>query len=146
MARVSQRLWRAPGRRAKRRAWGFTVQVDGKQKRVYKAEWTKDDAQNALAAFLLKVEPPTPTCGMTLAGASERYLATKARKRTLKKDERILKHLKSAFGAGTPLADLTASRISEYKATRLATKLGKPESERLLTAAAVNRPLALLRH
>ncbi len=26
------------------------------------------------------------------------------------------------------------------------TKLGKPEAERLLTAAAVNRPLALLRH
>ena len=81
-----------------------------------------------------------------LAEATERYLAAKARKRTLKKDERILKHLKSALGAETALADLTASRISEYKATRLATKRGKPEAERLLTAAAVNRPLALLRH
>jgi integrase len=149
MAEVNQRAWKVPGQRAKRKAWGFTVQVDGKQKRVYKSEWTKDDAEKALAAFVLEVEPPEPakpTSGMTLAQAAERYLATKARKRTLKKDERILKHLKSAFGADTPLADLTASRISEYKATRLATKLGKPESERLLTAAAVNRPLALLRH
>ncbi len=44
----------------------------------------------------------------------------------------------------------TASRISEYKAKRLATtrKIGQGESavERRLTAAAVNRPLALLRH
>ena len=54
MARVNQRLWRAPGLRAKRKAWGFTVQVDGKQKRVYKAEWTKDEAQKALAALLLR--------------------------------------------------------------------------------------------
>jgi hypothetical protein len=48
------------------------------------------------------------------------------------------------------LAEITASRISEYKAKRLAAvrKIGKGESamERRLTAAAVNRPLALLRH
>jgi len=49
MAKVSQRLWKIPGQRAKRKAWGFTVQVDGKQKRIYKAEWTRDDAQKALA-------------------------------------------------------------------------------------------------
>ncbi|OLC74583.1 MAG: hypothetical protein AUH78_10915 [Gemmatimonadetes bacterium 13_1_40CM_4_69_8] len=120
--------------------------MDGKQKRVYKAEWTKDDAEQALAAFLLKVEQPKPRHGMTLAEAAERYLATKVRKRTLKKDERFLKHLKSAFGVDTPLEDLTASRISEYKAKGLASKVGKPGAERLLTAAAVNRPLALLRH
>jgi hypothetical protein len=130
----------------KHKAWGFTVQVDGKQKRVYKAEWTKDGAQKALAALLLKVEQPKPTSGMTLAEATERYLATKTRKRTLKKDERTLQHLESAFGVDTPIDDLTASRISEYKAKRLATKVGKPGAERLLTAAAVNRPLALLRH
>src|SRR5438094_42033 len=39
MAKVNQRLWRVPGLRTKRKAWGFTAQVDGKQKRVYKAEW-----------------------------------------------------------------------------------------------------------
>jgi integrase len=146
MAKVNQRPWRAPGQRARRKAWGFTAQVDGKQKRVYRSEWTKEDAEQALAALLMKVEPPRPKRGMALAEASERYLATKARKRTLKKDERILKHLKSAFGADTALEDLTASRISQYKASRMATKVGSPGAERLLTAAAVNRPLALLRH
>ena len=35
MAEVNQRTWRVPGQRTKRRAWGFTVQADGKQKRVY---------------------------------------------------------------------------------------------------------------
>jgi integrase len=94
----------------------------------------------------MKVEQPRPTRGMTLAEATERYLATKARKRTLMKDERILKHLNSVFGADTALEDLTASEISEYKARRLATKVGSPGTERALTAAAVNRPLALLRH
>jgi integrase len=146
MAKVNQRPWRVPGQRAKRRAWGYTVQVDGKQKRVYRSEWTKDDAEQALAAFLMKAEPPKATAGVTLAEAAERYLATRARKRTLKKDERILKHLQSAFGAATALEDLTASRISQYKASRMASKIGSPGTERLLTAAAVNRPLALLRH
>jgi integrase len=123
--------------------------VDGKQKRIYRSEWTKDDAEKALAALLLEVAPPgtvEPTSRMTLAEAAERYLGTKARKRTLKMDERALRHLKSAFGADTALEDLTASGISEYKAKRLATKIGNPGAERLLTAAAVNRPLALLRH
>jgi len=83
---------------------------------------------------------------LTLTEAAERYLASKARKRSLRNDERILNHLLSAFGTHIPLADLTASRISDYKAQRLATKVGPPKAERLLTAAAVNRPLALLRH
>ena len=59
MAKVNQRLSRAPGQRAKRKAWGFTVQVDGKQKRCYKAEWTRDDAEKALAALLLEVDQPS---------------------------------------------------------------------------------------
>src|SRR5262245_9016045 len=88
-------------------------------------------------------QPPDPTPGLTLAQASERYLAAKARKRSLRNDARILKHLQAAFGTDTPLADLTASRISAYREKRLATKVGKT---RFLTAAAVNRPLALLRH
>ena len=75
MAKVNQRPWRVPGQRAKRRAWGYTVQVDGKQKRVYRSEWTKDDAEQALAAFLMKAEPPKATAGVTLAEAAERYLA-----------------------------------------------------------------------
>jgi integrase len=88
--------------------------------------------------------------GITLTQAADRYLASKARKRTIEADRRQLDLLKAEFGAGTPLAEITASRISEYKARRLAAvrKIGEGESavERRLTAAAVNRPLALLRH
>ncbi len=32
MAKVNQRLWKVPGQRAKRKAWGYTAQVGGKQK------------------------------------------------------------------------------------------------------------------
>ena len=151
MAKVNQRPWKIPGQRTKRKAWGYTVQVDGKQMRVYKAEWAREDAERALAARLLQVEQPKPKpSGLTLAQATERYLATKARKRSLREDKRILEHLKSALGADTLLTNLTASRISEYKTSRLGTvrKIGGGDNaiERALTAAAVNRPLALLRH
>src|SRR6266513_265099 len=152
MARVSQRLWRAPGQRSRRKAWGFTVQVDGKQKRVYKAEWTKDDAEQALAAVLLKTEqqPKSKARGLTLAMAAARYVETKARKRSLGDDIRILKHLEESFGADTPLSEITASRIAEYKAKRLSTvrKTGQggAATERPLAAGTVNRTLALLRH
>jgi integrase len=61
-----------------------------------------------------------------------------------------VKHLKAALGAETPLAEITAGRVSAYRANRLAAvrKVGEGESasERKLTAAAINRPLALLRH
>ena len=148
MAKVNQRLWRAPGQRAKRKAWGFTVQADGKQKRCYKAEWTREDAEKALAALLLEVQPSKAKApGLTLAQAAERYLATKARKRSLSGDTRILNHLKVAFGAETLLSEITASRISEYKARRLApSRVGAGGTSVSLSAAAINRPLALLRH
>src|SRR2546422_6322666 len=119
MAKVNQRPWRVPGQRAKRRAWGFTVQVNEngqkKQKRCYKAEWTREDAEKALAALLLQAEqqPKAKAAGLTLAQAAERYLATKARKRSLRDDTRILKHVTEFFGADTPLSEITASRIAE---------------------------------
>jgi integrase len=151
MAQINQRLWKIPGQRTKRKAWGFTAQINGKQVRRYKAEWTQDDAEAELAKALLKIEPEKPKGpGITLAQAADRYLATKARKRTVEADRRQLDLLKAEFSAETPLAEITASRISEYKAKRLAAvrKIGKGEAsvERRLTAAAVNRPLALLRH
>jgi hypothetical protein len=100
---------------------------------------------------LLKIEPEKPKGpGITVAKATERYLAAKARKRTIDVDRRQLELLKSEFGAESALAEITASRISEYNARRLAAgrKIGEGETaiERRLTAAAVNRPLALLRH
>ena len=151
MAQVNQRLWKIPSQRTKRKAWGFTAQINGKQVRRYKAEWTHDDAEAELAKALLKIEPEKPKGpGITLAQAAERYLAGKARKRTLEADRCQLDLLKAEFGGETPLAEITASRISDYKAKRLSAvrTIGKGEGvvNRRLTAAAVNRPLALIRH
>ena len=165
MAKVRQRAWRIPGQRTKRKAWGFVTVAKGehrrtcsgapcsgcKQVRIFRTEWTEDDASQALAAHLLKIEPAKPSaCSMTFGQAVERYVATKARKRTVAEDKRILAHLRTELGADTPLSAITANRISEYKAKRLAAvrKIGDGNNakERLLTPAAVNRPLALLRH
>ena len=151
MAKVNQRLWRIPGHRARRKAWGYTAQVGGRQVKHYRADWTKDDADKALAALLLQVEQPREKAsGLTLAQAAERYLATKARKRSLKEDRRILDHLKRALGADALLSNITASRISEYKTQRLAAdskcRSGVDGTPAKLSSAAVNRPLALLRH
>src|SRR5437867_5412595 len=99
MAQVNQRLWKIPGQRTKRKAWGFTAQINGKQVRRYKAEWTQDDAEAELAKALLTIEPERPKgAGITLAQAAERYLATK---NTIEADRRQLDLLKTEFGAET---------------------------------------------
>jgi Arm DNA-binding domain len=121
--------------------------VEGKQ--IRRQGWdSKAEAQDALDEFKEELKNPKPVVevkpDLTLAQAFERYFDAKARKRSLVEDRRQSEHLKAVFGADTPLATITASRISEYKAKRLATKsrqTGEP-----LSAAAVNRPLALLRH
>jgi integrase len=87
------------------------------------------------------VDGPAPT--ITLAEAFERYFKAKARKRSLKEDERIAKHLKAEFGAQTRLSELTASRISAFKESRLA--ITKSRRGGPLSLASINRPLALLR-
>jgi len=144
MAKVRQRTWTIPGQRTKRKAWGFVTVDDGKQVRQFKAEWTREDAENALAAHVLKAEQPkAPAPGLTLAQAAERYLAAKTRKRSVTGDRRILEHFKTEFGKDTVLTDITAGRISEYRAKRLAVTRGEGAP---LSPAAVNRPLALLRH
>src|SRR2546422_5110727 len=135
MAKVRQRTWTVPGQRTKRKAWGFVTIEDGKhratcsgnqcrgcrQVRQFKTEWTKEQAEAALAEVLLKIEQPrVQSGGITLGRACERYLAAKSRKRSLANDQRIVKHLKSEFGEDTPLAEITAGRISEYKSGRLA--------------------------
>ena len=133
MVRVNQRLWRIPGQRTKRKAWGFTARINGKQVRRSKTERTREDAEAELAKTLLQIEPQKPKSpGITLAQAAERYLASKARKRTIEADRRQLEMLKVEFGADTPLVEITASRISEYKAKRLAAvrKIGEGEVHR----------------
>ena len=77
MAKVRQRTWKSPGQRTKRKAWGFvTVGEDGKQIRVFRSDWSKEDAEKALAARTLEIEQPKPkTVGITFVEAVERYLA-----------------------------------------------------------------------
>lgn len=159
MAKINQRTWRVPGTRTKRKAWGYTAQApDGKQKRVYRAEWTKDAAEKALAAWQLGIgeqkaaEAASAAVGTTLGDAVTRYLGMPtARGNDRSRDERrILEHLKAAFGSETPLAALTAARISEYKAGRLgAASVRRKDADgnpRKLSPASINRPLATLRH
>lgn len=156
MASIIKRTWtsRGPtGHKVKKVAWGYTVQINGKQERKFSGEWTRDDAQNALAARLLATEAPAPpvaVVAITFGQAAERYLAVKARKRSLADDRRMLEQLKGAFGADTPLVEITASRISAYRTARLSAMSRRRTADdgtaTKLSAAAINRPLALLRH
>src|SRR4029434_4170557 len=113
MAKVNQRLWKVPGQRTKRKAWGYTAEVNGKRRKSYRAEWTRDDAETALAKVLLDVKrPKTEPAGITLKDAAERYLLAKARKKSLAEDRRQLEHLKATFGEDTPLSQITAAKVS----------------------------------
>src|SRR5215472_8345972 len=129
MAEVSRRTWRSGQRKVRRSAWGYTLQVDGKQERRYREEWTREDAQQALAARLLKQDAPLAAPGpvttmvntMTFGEAITRYLEVKKAKRGWKDDQRNLFRLREAFGADLALSDLTAGRIAEYKVQRART-------------------------
>ena len=135
--KVRQFSWEYKGKT--RKAWGFTVTIDGQ--RVRKSGWlSKAEAAEALDR-LLHPEPVVAVSvapvSITLAAAFDRYLAEKAQKLSLRGDRRNAKLLMAVFGANTPLHEVTAAKISEYRAARLALPI---------TAHAVNRPLALLRH
>jgi integrase len=139
--KVVKRTWKWRGH--KRVAYIFDVMIHGR--RVRRQYATRAEAEEALDAFKDEARKPkreSPPPVLTLEAALSRFLELKARKRTAKQYERIAEHLKSHFGGQTPLDQLTAERISSYKAMRLATK----RHGRTLSPAAVNRPLALLRH
>src|SRR5690242_20188643 len=110
MAEVSQRAWKIPGQRTKRLAWGYTVMIGGKRRKSYHSEWTKEQAEAELAKVLLQIEekPKQQGAGITLKEAVDQYLLTKARKKSLAFDKLYLNQLKAAFGAETPLAEITA--------------------------------------
>jgi integrase len=150
--KVRRRTWtkRGPtGHQIRVTSWGFTVQANGKQQRRFNADWTKEIAQEALAKFLLQRDQQK-TKPITFADAAERYEQAKARKRSLREDRKTLKRLLAHFGGETKLDKLTADVIGQYRDQRLAAgsknrkaKDGRPLP---LSAAAVNRELALLRH
>jgi hypothetical protein len=53
MATVQKRTWlsRGPtGHKARKVAWGYTLQVDGKQERRFSTEWDPDAARRARRA------------------------------------------------------------------------------------------------
>src|SRR5205823_14382062 len=66
------------------------------------------------------------------------------RKKSLATDRRYLNELRTAFGADTPRAEITAARIHRWKNEKLAATCAR--TGRAYSAAAINRPLAALRH
>jgi integrase len=139
--RVRQFTWLHDGQ--KRRAWGFTVTINGKRARR-QGYGSRAEAQAALDAMKRPAPASAPVSTITLAEAFERYFDAKARKRSLDEDRRIAKHLKAEFGEKTPLAEITAGRINTFKSSLLAVE--KSRRGRALSAASINRPLALIRH
>ena len=151
MATVQKRTWlgRGPtGHKVRKVAWGYTLQVHGKQERCFRAEWTRETAQEALAARLLARDTPAPVsaAGMTFGEAIARYLEVKKMKRGWKDDQRNLVRLREAFGADRPLSELTAGRVAEYKLARAGTLIRRDGEKRPISAATLNRELAVLRH
>src|SRR2546422_2155524 len=148
MAKLMKRTWYSTsptGQRQKRVAWGYTTQgVDGKQIRRSDAGWTREDAENALAEHRLGIAPKDSAAGLPFSVAVERYLKAKSRKRSIKNDERSLKLFTEYFGAETPLTQITAARVSAWKAERLAATC--QQTKRRYSAAAINRPLGALHH
>lgn len=150
MATLIKRTWyrRGPtGHKVKHVAHGYTLQVHGKQERKTDASWSKEDAQAALAARMHERDTAAaaPAIAALLFGqAVERYLAAKSRKKSVADDKRHLAVFTTAFGADAPLSEITAARISAWKAERLAAIC--PQTKAPYSAAAINRPLAALRH
>ncbi len=149
MAGVVKRIWKSPGpagRPVRKVAWGYTLQVNGKQERKFSAAWSKQDAQEALAKRLLERDrPKDPPRPKTLSEVAREYLEFKRAKgkRSVRRDEQRLRRLLRAFGAETPLPEITAQLIAQYERTRATetSRLGRP-----VTPSTVNRELAILRH
>jgi integrase len=147
MALVTERIWRSGPRKIKRAAWGYTVQLDGKQARCFREDWTKEDAERALAARLLGVTPDgalAPVAGMTFGVMVEKFLTEKRSegKRSIEDDEERSRPLLAFLGTETPLAAITTRRVAEYRVARLATTSRRKTK---LSPATVNRECALLR-
>src|SRR6266481_1522194 len=108
MATVQKRTWlsRGPtGHKVRKVAYGYTLQVNGKQERRFSAEWTREMAQDEVAKRLLERDtPPVPAAPKTFAQVAEEYLAFKRGKgkRSIEGDALHLRKLRGAFGDETP--------------------------------------------
>ena len=124
--KVTQKKWKArglSGRREKRASWGYTTQVDGKQVKVFNADWSFQDAMDALQARLKAAEAGQAVASqMTFGAVAEQYLIHKERegKRSLREDRRIVgKRLLPYFGVDTPITAITAAQVAQYERKRI---------------------------
>jgi len=141
---ISKRTWKWRGR--KTTAYVFAVTVDGK--RIRRQYPNRAEAQAALDRFREEARqgPVTIRPTMTLAAAIDRYLQAKTGKRSIESDGRYLRELATVFGCETPLADITSSRISEWRDGQLSRQVPHKGMLQPVAAASINRPLAALRH
>ena len=144
---VIERVWTSGKRKAKRTAWGYTVQIGRKQVRHFDAAWSKEDTQNALAARILERDAPTPAPAVTISfkQATDRYLLEKEanRKRSIRADRDHVKRLLAFFGDSAPLSTITTGRISEYRVHRMT--MISERTGRQLGPGSVNLELSMLR-
>jgi integrase len=145
---IRKRKWVYQGQKRSAYEFNIVVERDGVKKRTRRVFLTRAEATEALDVFREETKNPvTPApasaASITLAEAFERYFKAKARKRSLREDQRIAKHLKAEFGEQALLSALTASRISLYQERLLAVQHSRRGGA--LSAASINRPLALLR-
>lgn len=141
--KVRRRRWVHEG--VKREAWGFTLTTA--EGRVRKSGYlTRGEAQEALDALKRPepvVEPAAPVAPtLTFKAALDRYYLLKGRKKSIREDRRLGTVLLARFG-DVPLSEITAAKISAYKAERLAVTSSRLKAP--LSPASINRPLAFLR-
>jgi hypothetical protein len=109
MARIGRRVWKSRGvggRRVKKVAWGFSLVVNGKQEKSYREDWSKEDAEKALAARVLGIEAaaksPAPAGPAAFGTVAARYLEVKRGRASWRDQKAALDRLLRHFGKDTP--------------------------------------------
>ncbi len=151
MARVNQRLWSIPGQRTKRRAWGFTARINGSGSAGTKPSGPRTRRRPSWPKRSCRLSPRNRS-----APASRwrrRLTVTWPARRASARSKRIA--VSSSCSRSSlaqrprwPRSLPAGSAITKPKRLAAVRKIGRGEAavDRRLTAAAVNRPLALLRH
>lgn len=110
--KITKRTWRWQGR--KRIAYALDVVVNGERtRRQYPS---RAEAQEELDKFREEARVKrTDRPVLSFSDAITRYLASKARRKSLPEVTRILESFKAAFGADTPLHEITAPRSASRR-------------------------------
>jgi hypothetical protein len=100
--------------------------------------WTREAAEQALAARTLHLDAEDPRAPRTLGQVSQEYLDYKRAKgkKSLENDTTFIDRFKAFFGTDVPIAEVTAQQIARYDSHRLtqASRL-----KRQISPASVNR-------